>query len=253
MDLVRREIKFQINQTLAYEIQSYLETYCDLDFHSRVEPSGHYVINSLYLDSPSMFLLEQKRSDRVRRFSMRIRSYGQRPEFPAYLEKKNRIDGFIRKTRVAIRNTDQIGILRGQVFLNEIPMSEKDRIQYSNSQFDILSLGLKPKIMTRYERKAYFGLFDNYSRVTFDRNLRFYKENDFNIFPKNHLFQNYDHEEQYNEREANIILELKCEAKVPLWMNILIQKFRLRQMQFSKFDSSWTYMTAGSDLSVYGF
>ncbi len=39
-----------------------------------------------------------------------------------------------------------------------------------------------------------------------------------------------------------MILELKCELKVPAWMSALIRKFELRQAQFSKFENSWNFL-----------
>lgn len=247
MNLFRREIKFQISESLAREIKDYLITYCEMDHYSKIEPDGQYIINSLYLDSPSMFLLEQKRNDRVKRFSMRIRTYGDCPKFPAFIEKKKRVDGFIHKTRVPVRSDQDLFALKNSISPEMTGVSAINQQRFESAIYDILSLGLQPKIMTRYRRNAWFGRFDTYSRVTFDRNLVCYSEQDYNIFPSTSRFRNYDHCDQFESRDGNVVLELKCESKIPLWMSLLIQKFRLKQLQFSKYDSSWTYLTTETE------
>ena len=111
----------------------------------------------------------------------------------------------------------------------------------------IIKHGLTPKMKTNYQRKAFIGDFDIYSRVTFDRRMRCYPETAYNIFPDRAKFVNYDHQDQFDDAGENVVLELKCELKVPGWMQRLIRNFELRQAQFSKYDSSWTYLeTKGS-------
>ncbi len=94
-----------------------------------------------------------------------------------------------------------------------------------------------------------FGRDDVYSRVTFDRRMRCYRESDYRIFPELTKFKNYDHEGQYDVANANVVLELKCELKVPGWMQEMIRRFELRQAQFSKYDSSWTFLESPGELA----
>lgn len=107
--------------------------------------------------------------------------------------------------------------------------------------YQIWRLGLGPRIMTQYRRKAYFGRNEPYTRVTFDRSLRCYPETTYNPFPREEKFANYDNIDVYKSPTSNIILELKCELKVPLWMRDLVRRFGLKHSSFSKFDSSYTF------------
>jgi len=248
MNLTRRELKFQIPLALVEPISAYLEAFCEIDKYSKRSPDGYYTINSLYLDNDQMRLLENKRANLPRRFSMRIRSYGEQPALPAFMEIKAKADMLINKRRCLITSPDTIRWLdEGQ---GDSP--DLGNAVMHTACYNILRLGLKPKMMTQYRRKAYFGLYDTYSRVTFDRQMRCYPEGGYNIFPREDLFVNYDHEEQYNTGEGNVVLELKCELKVPAWMSALIRHFQLRQSQFSKYDSSWSYLTEDKDPN-YGF
>ena len=240
MNLNRRELKFQIPLSLVEPISQYLEFFAEMDKYSHLAHQGFYTINSLYLDSPSMVLLERKRANQTPRFSVRIRSYGSSPNYPAFLEIKSKADMFIHKRRAVISCADTVEFLKSGVAKPGNP--DLAHPVMKAACYHILNLGLAPRLMTQYQRKAYFGRFDMYSRVTFDRRMRCYKESDYNIFPNPQSLINYDHQEQYVE-DANVVLEIKCEAKIPFWMTDLIIRFQLRQMQYSKYDSSWTFAT----------
>jgi len=250
MNLTRREIKFQIPLAMVEPISAFIEPFCEIDKYSKRSPDLYYTINSLYLDNDGMLLLERKRANMARRFSMRIRSYGDAPVYPAFMEIKAKADLLINKKRCAITTPDTIEFLRTGHASDGNP--DLGQAVMQTACFNILRLGLKPKMMTQYRRKAYFGLHDTYSRVTFDRQMRCYPEGQYNIIPDATKFVNYDHEEQYSTGEGNVVLELKCELKVPEWMSALIRHFQLRQAQFSKYDSSWSYLNDDVDPN-YGF
>lgn len=240
MDLTRREIKFQIPARLVEPICDYLRAYCEMDKHSRIAPDGYYTINSLYLDNESMVLLENKRQNKPRRFSMRIRSYGKNPDFPAFMEIKRRSDQFIQKQRAPITNWKTLDFMQGLCGPSDTPDSGHPFME--KACFQIVRLGLRPRIMTQYKRMAFFGLYEPYSRVTFDKHLRCYPEEQYQIFPSERKFMNYDHNEQFVSDQPHVVLELKTELKVPDWMKDLIGRFQLRQSQFSKFESSWNFL-----------
>lgn len=241
MDLKRREIKFQIPVDLVDPICRYLDQFCDLDYHSQIRPDGFYRISSLYLDNDQMKLLENKRQNLARRFSMRIRSYGDQPTFPSYLEIKYKFNDMVNKKRARISSEQTLLAYAGQAETKGNP--DFDNEFMNQAHFHIMSMGLKPKIMTQYCRRAYMGRFDPYSRVTFDKSLRCYFESEYKIFPDEHRYLNYDHEDMYVSKTNNVILELKCEFKVPFWMLSLIRHFQLRQGSFSKFESGWNFLT----------
>jgi hypothetical protein len=241
MDLTRRELKYQIPLSMVEPISRYLENYCEMDKYSKLAGDGYYVINSLYLDSDRMLLLERKRANLAHRFSMRIRSYGMNAKWPAFMEIKSKRDLMMNKKRCAITNWDTVQFMRDGQSRGVNPDLAHPVLK--TACYHILNLQLKPKIMTQYQRKAYFGLFDPYSRVTFDRRMRCFQESEYNLFPEPERFKNYDHADNYASPDATVVLELKCELKVPFWMSNLIRKFDLRQAQFSKYDSSWTFLT----------
>jgi len=243
MNLLRRELKFQIPLSLVDPICSYLSAYCEIDKFSGISPTGYYKINSLYLDTDDMYLLECKRRNYTKRFSMRIRSYGDHPTFPAYLELKNKNEQFVHKIRAPITCSETVQFLQSDLGPSNLNISDLKNPTFNKIHFEIIRRNLRPRIMTQYQRKAYFGLHESYSRVTFDRALRCYGQETFDIFPNESSFMNYDHDEIFVDQRSGVVLELKCEDKVPNWMSRLIKIFELQHSQFSKYDSSWTFLT----------
>jgi len=239
MNLLRRELKFQIPTSMVDDISRFIAPYCDLDHYSSIMPDNYYVINSLYFDTASMLFLERKRLNMSGRFSMRLRSYGSEPKYPAFFEVKSKINQWVHKKRGPISSPATVEFLRegtggmGNKDLNNPYLREICA--------ELIQKNITPKLMTNYERKAYFGKFEPYSRVTFDRRMRCYPETGYNIFPDNSKFANYDHDNQYSAEGSEVVLELKCETKVPDWMFAMVQHFELKHEQFSKFDSSFTF------------
>lgn len=240
MNLVRHEIKIQIPESLVNPISDFLNLYCLLDSYSAKSSDNFYMINSLYLDNDNMLLLEKKRSDVAKRYSLRIRSYGEEPKFPAFMEIKNKYDRFVHKQRAAINSWDTINYIKDGVC--DLNNQDIKHPYIRDACYKILRLGLKPKIMTQYRRKAYFGIHEPYARVTFDRELKCYTETEYNIFPDQSKFQNYDHYEQFLTQNESVVLELKCDVKVPSWFFDLINIFELKHSHFSKYDSSYTFL-----------
>ena len=78
--------------------------------------------------------------------------------------------------------------------------------------------GARPQVLTQYRRKAYLSEIDNYARVTFDRDLRYQVEDRYNVYPDEKQMCHYDIDEIYPHPEQCVILELKCEKKIPLWI-----------------------------------
>lgn len=60
LELERYELKYQIPLEMVDPISKYVETYCDMDYYSCISPENYYVINSLYLDTPSLYLWRHK-------------------------------------------------------------------------------------------------------------------------------------------------------------------------------------------------
>jgi len=97
--LERYEMKFTIPSKMVRPMADYASIYCSQDRYSQQSEGGFYRVNNLYLDSPN-YLFLRRRLERVpNRFNMRVRSYGDDPGLPYYLEVKQKAGDVIRKYR----------------------------------------------------------------------------------------------------------------------------------------------------------
>ncbi len=232
--LERYELKYLIPLSLVEPISNYVSQICYMDYYSEMSPDGYYLINSLYFDTPSFLFIKKRENNCLDRFSMRVRSYGDTPKPPYYFETKEKVFEFTKKIRGPIHIENF-----GELFVNtDLLMSlgyDKDPhitnfIRLANTH------NAAPVILTQYKRRAYISRVDAYARVTFDRHLKYQQESNYNVNPTPALMSNYDYSEAFGHPYDNVILEIKCERKIPVWIIDLIQRFNLTRRQFSKFD-----------------
>lgn len=225
----RYELKYLIPESLVDPISNYISAYCELDPYSLCSPDKFYQVNSLYMDTPRYLFLRRKLDEMPERFNMRIRGYGGE-EF--FLELKFKSKDFVKKRRAFCR-----GNVRDVLFEE----SEEGHGIAQDNKFLFLnafqSYDAEPKMLTQYRRKAYFSKYDDYARITFDKDLKYMPESDFNLIPDPKLMSNYDNELQFHDGTC-VVLELKCPQRVPLWFLDLIKKFDLQRSGFSKYCSA---------------
>lgn len=234
--LERYELKYLIPLEMVAPISRYVETYCEMDYYSQISPDLYYTINSLYLDSPNLYLWTNKEMAGAYSFNMRVRSYGDQPHAPYFFEIKYKIRDFVRKKRAKIDLENWMEpLVEGFLPANLDPESWTN---FEDFLYMKWTYNVEPVILTQYRRKAYLSRIDDYARVTFDRDLRFQEELEWNVHPHEDFMCHYDHPESFEAPGQNVILELKCEKKIPTWMVSLIQHFDLEQANFSKYGNS---------------
>jgi len=231
----RYEYKFHIPIELVDPISKFVEIYCELDPYSKREDDKFYKVNNIYLDSPGFLFLKTRLSGVDHRFNMRIRSYGENPEFPFFCEVKHKTMGIIKKKRAKIidpnwaqkfeeKSFDSLN--SGDITGDEDYLHHFLRLAYVHN--------IEPKVFTQYKRKAYASVVDDYARVTFDKDLRFERRSTYDLSPVESSLSHYDNPLNFEE-DKNVILELKCTTQVPVWFLDLIRTFNLNRMSFSKY------------------
>ncbi len=220
------------------KIAEQVSHYCEMDYYSKTSRDGFYTINSLYFDTPHLKLYRSNGRGDFGYSCFRIRSYGENPEPPFYLESKQKFREFCKKRRAKVKLTN----LR-DLFERPLEIEGYDPYADPNTR-DFLekvdSFGLEPVVLTQYRRMAFLSVHDTYARVTFDRDLRLMEEHDYNVIPDDRRMTHYDHPDTFRDHGSgrNVILELKCERKIPLWMVQLIRDFELTHDRFSKYQTS---------------
>ena len=56
----------------------------------------------------------------------------------------------------------------------------------------------------------------------------------------------------YDNLQSPLILELKCEKRIPIWMSNLIQSFELRYQGFSKYGRGLETIFRRNHVDLYG-
>ena len=226
-ELDRFEAKYIIPRHLVEPIKAFIRPYCTMDKHCEAA-GGHYFINTLQLDSPSLSLHYAKDWEASHRFKLRVRTYGKPPgDAPVFLEIKRKYFERVIKSRACIP-LDQWkpGVLKKHPDeLNIKSVKEREAFR----EFVRLSeeINAEPRVYIRYRREAYTGIFDHYARITFDSQLCYQPVFDMYNWGGTGRFISMDSGLVRSRNDSTLVLEIKCTEQVPTWMIELVQEFDL--------------------------
>lgn len=238
--LERFELKYPIKLEWKDAIAEFLNPWCKLDHYSAVSPDGFYWITNNYLDTPRDTFFKWTLDKRDGRFDMRIRTYGEnpRPETTCFFEVKEKRRDVVIKTRGTLRGgrpdrlwTDTPAALE--------ETSGEDRSNLQHFLHQALSWNAEPRFLTQYKRMAWFGLSEDYTRVTIDTSMRWREERTFDHAVPDPRVMTHSDIPFFTAPGADAIMELKCEREqVPWWMLDLIRHLELQLSGYSKFGSA---------------
>jgi len=236
--LERYELKFVIPESLMGPISDFASVYCSPDKYSTASSDGFYRVNNLYFDTADYLFLERKMEKSPDRFNMRIRSYGDDSVLPYFFEIKQKRGDIIKKFRARVDDPYWAEMLEQNIIS---PMTD-DGSSHSQNAINrdhfvrtAHIYNASPKVLTQYRRLAFVSDYDDYGRVTFDRELRYQFANGYSLEVDERSMVPYDKSIIFNEG-CSIILEMKCyTSNVPLWMIDLIRTFNLQRRGFSKY------------------
>ncbi|MGH7768500.1 MAG: VTC domain-containing protein [Candidatus Binatia bacterium] len=217
----RFEIKYVVHRDVASEFIRSLEGYVYADPNS-VDGNG-YPIYSLYCDSPRLALFWEKIEGIKYRRKVRFRRYGNSQE--AFLEIKQRVDRTLQKRRVRwpldrVVETFYSG--------NGLEGYEPDHDQVSAEVFFLWNYyGLEPRMAISYKRRAFFAVFESDLRITLDTRVQ-YHSGDLDIRRPFEVGK-------YVVEPELVIVEVKFNERVPLWLCKIISTYGLRHVRLSKY------------------
>ncbi|NLO22956.1 MAG: polyphosphate polymerase domain-containing protein [Fibrobacter sp.] len=237
--LERFELKYHIPVSWADRIGELISPYCEEDHYSKITPGRFYWITNLYLDSPQWTFMGWKNAGLLDRFNMRIRTYGEHPDPKGvfHFEVKRKVNRISYKSRATLKGHNP-SIIFDKTPADWPELSERDALYLKDFVYKTTLHNAKPRLLTQYKRRAWFGLTEDYSRVTIDTGMRFREENafDYSVDPK------YMHSTglpRFFSPGCDAVLELKAPAsQVPYWMIDLIKKMNLKLSGFSKFGNA---------------
>jgi hypothetical protein len=247
----RFEMKYTIPFSMIEPISNFISPYCSMDKYSTISDDKFYIINSLYFDTPDFLFLRNRMRRVENRFNMRIRSYGEDPRQPFFLEIKQRRGDTVKKYRAKVFEDNIEEMCKTPVSLNLGRDEAKNEANRDLFRRLYLKYNTNPVVLVQYRRKAYLSDVDDYARVTFDINLKYMKplENGFKPIPDMGEMTPCDAQTCY-DGGCSVILELKCYTTfVPMWMVDLVKTFGLTRRSFSKYSTCLKAFMYRSDYS----
>ena len=193
----------------------------------RLTPDAHgrNTICSLYLDTPDHLIIRNSIIAKAYKEKLRLRSYGT-PGMAdhVFLEIKKKFKGVVYKRReVMTLQAAMDYIERGAKPCDSQIMREIDYAMHFYRQ-------PKPAMLIAYEREAYFDAENPNLRLTFDANVRA-RETDCRL--------ENGHHGEYLLPEDAILMEIKTDGAMPVWLAQALSQCGLLPTRFSKYGTAY--------------
>lgn len=203
--------------------------------------NGRYTVASLYFDNAEKSIYFETKNKLKYRQKLRLRVYDSATEeTTAFFEVKQKHNKVVNKRRLRMPLKEAYRYLE--------PNHDPDLTQYDTTNTQVLKeidyfkkyYNLEPEMVVSYDRHAMHGADNDDLRLTFDMNLRCRKDDlrlDHGPYGENFIDKNL------------VVLEVKVESSVPLWLTRILQSLDCEQRSASKFCTS-TELLAGDTLPL---
>lgn len=226
----RQECKFLIHKSIYKDIENRILKYMELDDYNKEKE--FYTISNIYYDTEDNYLIRTSLCKPTYKEKLRLRAYGiPKGEDKVFLEVKKKVNGFGNKRRTK---------LELQEAYEFFSTGKKPEIKnYMNKQvineveYIFKTYHLKPKLYIAYDRRAFFYKENRNLRITFDENIR---------------TRRYDlalEKGDYGEnllQEDEILMEIKTDYSIPLWLCKLLSEYKIFKRSFSKYGNEYEKM-----------
>ncbi|PYZ95882.1 VTC domain-containing protein [Alteribacter lacisalsi] len=233
--------RYEVKYLLPYELYEKLEKelHKKMKLDSYANEDGRYSIISLYFDSPDKKIYYETRNKARFRQKLRLRIYDTASlDDYAFFEVKKKYKKRTFKRRTNIRLRDAYRYLSGQeTDMNKLDISNSQifkEIEFFKNQYN-----LHPENVVSYERQAFVGIDDPDLRVTFDFNLKC-RGDDLRI--ENGAYGTF-----FTDPNL-VILEVKVNHSVPLWLSRVLSELGCEKKSVSKFCTSADVLSEEDDI-----
>lgn len=233
----RYELKYFVTPEQYQIIRTELEKYMFLDKYCR--NAGSYMIYNLYFDTENDDIIRRSLAKPFYKEKLRMRSYSMPTygENTVFLELKKKIGGIVTKRRT-VMTLSQAALFVEKGLIPEMH-NYKDK-QVLAEIADFLSRNpAKPKVFIRYERTAFFAKNNPELRVSFDKNI-LSRRTDVNL-----MSGDYGADLVTDDR---ILMEIKCEGHIPLWLCHLLSEMKIYKTNFSKYGTEYKNFVKNNQL-----
>ncbi len=226
----RHELKYMISVQQREEILKALEPYMTAD------KFGHSSIRNLYYDTPDFRLIRQSLERPVYKEKLRMRSYGRAAQTqPVFVELKKKYASVVYKRRIEMPQADALESL---AFTAPMPDSQIGREIAAVLDF---YRQLAPRVFLSYDRDAFYAKDGSGFRLTFDENIR---------YRTRELTLSSDTWGTALLEPGMVLMELKAQDSIPLWMAHTLSRLGIGKTSFSKYGAAYMQMRRGSTKGV---
>lgn len=202
----------------------------DIGMHLVPDAHGRSTVCSIYLDTSDHLLIRNSIDARTYKEKLRLRSYGLPGEDDhVFLEIKKKYKGVVYKRRVSMTAREAITYV------------EKGEKPYTSQIFSELDYAMrfyrypKPAMLIACERDAFFVKDDPRVRLTFDTDIRFKETSTYPTDTKGTAIL----------PPETVMMEVKTEGAMPLWLARTLSEHRLYPASFSKYGTAYQMVTEG--------
>lgn len=197
----------------------------EVDGHLTPDAHGRSTICSLYLDTPDHLLIRNSIDAKVYKEKLRLRSYGTPGgSDTVFLEIKKKYKGVVYKRRIRQPLDQAMDYIVNGVKPEESQiMSEIDYAMRFYRQ-------PQPAMLIAYERDAYFCIEHPNLRLTFDSGVR-YRDYDLHL--------DHGHDGTRIIDDDTVLLEIKTDGAMPLWLSHALDKLGILPVSFSKYGTAY--------------
>ena len=233
----RYELKYRLTSPAYHRVRADLTRHTCLDPYSRKASRGRYFVRSLYYDTSDYRAYAEKMTGESSRIKLRLRSYVRTRDEATIVS----VELKTRSGRLITKFSTHISVERCDQFLESGSWDDDENAILVEFERLTRLRHLGPKTLVDYSREALLPLDRSDVRITFDHAIRFSRATE--LFPSNASFR--------QSLPVRVVLEIKTEGSLPVWMHRIIKRHDLMSEPNSKYTQS-IEMTQHSLLAARG-
>ena len=216
----RYELKYLLTPEQKEKVLAAMQPYMKLDQYGRT------TIRNLYYDTDTYLLIRRSIEKLAYKEKLRIRSYSRVDgDSTAFVELKKKYKHVVYKRRISLPYAEATAWLSG-----ESHAEKHTQIANEIDYFLELYGTLHPTVFLSYEREAHYCNNGSDFRVTFDDTILCRQDNlslasevyGIPILP-----------------EGKVLMEIKCNGGIPLWMARVLSEEKIYKTSFSKYGTAY--------------
>lgn len=216
----RYELKFMLTLEQKKLVLAAMDPYMTLDEYGRT------TIRNIYFDTDHYRLIRHSIDKPAYKEKLRIRSYAQaKADSPVFVELKKKYNSVVYKRRISLPEQQALDWLAGEIPC-PAPCQISSEIDYFMAHYETIH----PVLFLTYERDAYCSHASDDFRVTFDDNI-LCRQSDLSLEHGIWGTPLLD--------KDKVLMEIKCNGGIPLWMTRVLSQQRIYKTSFSKYGTAY--------------